>query len=158
MHTRRCSDSSANTVQSNLIIYKEARDSDDGNSNGLKMERMYVIQRHIFVFGTQVVYFVLSWIVMPVSVRLRHGRVWQMESGLERHRINGAGHLSKSPHTNLLPLAAPGQIQTQIQIQIQINQADRLSKWPHTNILLLLLLHKFYPWFAPKVQFCTDIW
>ena len=46
--TMQCSDSSANIVQSNLIIYKEARDSDDGNGNGLKMERMYVIQRHIF--------------------------------------------------------------------------------------------------------------
>ena len=40
-------------------------------------------------------------LTMPVPARQRHGSVWQMDTGLERHRINGVGHLSKWPNTNL---------------------------------------------------------
>ena len=44
-------------------------------------------------------------LTMPVPVRQRHGSVCQMDTGLERHRINGVGHLSKWPNTNLEAVA-----------------------------------------------------
>ena len=144
MHTRQCSDSSHLicqycAIQSSIRMAETMKIAMGCRWKGCDTKTYFCIWYTSCVFCT------FMNCHASVCETQRHGRVWQMESGLERHRINGAGHLSKSPHTNLLPLAAPGQIQTQIQIQIQINQVARLSKYPHTNTLLLLLLHKFCP-------------
>ena len=109
-------------------------------------------------------------LTMRVLVRQRHGSVCQMDTGLERHRINGVGHLSKWPNTNLEALAKFWlnfvfgkkllMIAQIVDCQIVWKKKDRLARFclVAANCKLLLDPCLAVEWRKRKTMFWEDKW